>query len=81
MPDTSPNQAAQNELVQYLSKLPPDRRDELLDFARFLALQGAPQPSPRETWRSVAGILPDEDAKELSSIVADGCEQIDAENW
>jgi hypothetical protein len=81
MPEMGPNQSQQNELAGYLRMLPPDRQRELLDFARFLSLQGAAKSSARDVWRSLAGTLPDEDAKELVAIIAGGCEQIDAEAW
>ena len=81
MADTRPNQTTQDELAQYLSRLTPDRQKELLDFARFLTLQVTMKSPLHGAWQSLAGVLPDEDAREMSDIIADACERIDAEGW
>lgn len=81
MTDPQSHDSSERQLAQYLSRLSPERQREVVDFARFLTFQEAEGAPLKAAWESLAGTLPDADARELEQIIADGCEKVDAEGW
>ncbi len=66
----------QNELLQKIEQLSPKLQRRVIDFATALA-QSVPKGTPGDELLRFAGILNQEDAKEMIEAIEAGCEQVD----
>ena len=72
--------ALERELHERLSRLRPDQRLQVLEYARALS-EGPRRGVPGESLLRFAGTLSPEQAEELTRAIEDGCERVDPDAW
>jgi len=75
-------QAIPQEVLKYLQKLPPDKQQEILDFARKMAETPVrPKGIPGNALLRFGGCIDKEDIKLMQKAISQGCERIDTDEW
>ena len=72
--------ALQTELLKHLAQLPASTQQQVLDYARSLAVS-APQGVPTKGILSLAGCMTREEADEMLRAIEEDCERIDPNEW
>lgn len=73
-------QTLQQEILDQLDRLPPERQREVLDFARSLSTARPVGKSGTELLR-FAGTIEEEDLIAMSQAIDEGCEQVNLNEW
>ncbi len=68
------------ELAACLSRLDPDQRRQVLEYARALSETPA-RGVPGTALKRFAGIISAEDAREINAAIEEGCERVDPRDW
>jgi hypothetical protein len=70
----------QGQILEQLNGMPDDQRRLVLDFARALA-KYYPSGIPGKDLLCFGGLIPQEDLKQMSAAIEEGCEGVDAHEW
>jgi hypothetical protein len=65
----------ERELHEQLSALTPDQQRKVLEYARSLS-EGAVRGVPGASLQRFAGIISDEDAREMKAAIEEGCGRV-----
>jgi hypothetical protein len=72
--------ALEREIHERLTRLGPDQRRQVLEYAR--ALSEAPRRGvPGQALLRFAGSIPTEDLRTITQVVEEGCEGVDPRGW
>lgn len=70
-----------SQIIREVDILPLEMQKKVLDFVKLLSDSKAPKGAPGRKLAKLAGLLSKEDAQEMAEMIADGCEQIDFNEW
>lgn len=74
------NSQIKENILRDLNKLPIELQKKVYDFINALLLTLPKGNSPKNVL-SFSGIMNKQDAKEISTIIEEGCEKIDEDEW
>lgn len=74
------NPAIEQQLHAELTRLPPEKQERVLEFARSLN-GGLPPGTPGKDLLRFAGTVTPEDARLMKEAIEEGCERIDPDEW
>ncbi|MFB2970027.1 hypothetical protein ACE1CD_13710 [Aerosakkonema sp. BLCC-F183] len=74
------NPLIEKEIFTQLNKLSDEQQQQVLDFARFLAMKN-PVGVPGKELLQFAGTISHEDAKIMLEAIEEGCGQVDLNEW
>ncbi|UCH96008.1 MAG: hypothetical protein JSV88_03935 [Candidatus Aminicenantes bacterium] len=69
------------QIERELDVLSVNMQRKILDYITHLSGPGIPPGVPGKELLKFAGTLADEDARELTQIIEEGCERIDYNEW
>ncbi|MBD1925468.1 hypothetical protein H6F74_04090 [Trichocoleus sp. FACHB-90] len=67
-------------MINHLNKLNSQQQQQVLDFARFLAMT-KPVAVPGKELLRFAGAIPADDLNLMTQAIKEGCEQVDLNEW
>ena len=70
----------EKELAELLNRLPMERQQKVLDFARELA-EARPQGVAGETLLRFGGGIPMDDLQQMQQAIEEGCEAVNLNEW
>lgn len=70
-----------SQIIREVDVLPIDLQKKVLDFVKLLSESKAPTGVSGSKLAKLAGIMSKDDADEMAEIIAEGCEQIDFNEW
>ncbi len=70
----------QTELLKQLAQLPVSKQQQVLDYARSLAVAPS-QEAPVKGILRLAGCMTREEADEMLRAIEEDCERIDPDEW
>ena len=68
------------QIIDDLDKLPIEMQKRVKDFVQALVIS-KPKGTPGKDLLKFAGILNDEDAKEIREAIEEGCGKVDKNGW
>jgi len=74
------NPSVEKEIINQLNKLSSQQQQQVLDFARFLAMT-KPVGVPGKELLRFAGAIPADDLNLMAQAIKEGCEQVDLNEW
>ena len=74
------NPSVEKEIINQLNKLSSQQQQQVLDFARFLAMT-KPVGVPGKELLRFAGAIPADDLNLMAQAINEGCEQVDLNEW
>jgi hypothetical protein len=72
--------AVERELQSRIAQLGPEEKRRLLEYTRTLGTS-RPRGTPGSALRPLFGSISEEDARQMSKAIEEGCEQVDADGW
>jgi hypothetical protein len=70
----------QGQILKQLNGLPDDQQRQVLEFARTL-VKSSPAGVPGKELLRFAGLIPEEDLKQMNAAIEQGCERVEAHEW
>jgi len=64
-----------------VDKLPEKAREELYRYLKYLEYRESLETNTKSGWAALGGAIGKEEADELKKIIAEGCENIDENEW
>jgi hypothetical protein len=68
--------AVLKEIVDTVSKLPDDRKSQVLAYAKALTLTTEAM-KPVKDWRDIVGTMPADKAENLQRVIEEGCRYVE----